>query len=211
MSERGLFITFEGCEGAGKSYQSGLLYRKLADSSIPAILTHEPGGTPLGEKISRLLKWEKDQKLSPLTEMLLFNAARAHHIDTVIKPALNSGKVVICDRFTASTVVYQGYARGLNQDLIRQVNEAATQGIKPDLIILLDIPVEQGLARKRKNKPDRFHRENVVFHRRVRNGFLKQAVQDPEHWLYVDGRQTREKITGIIWDRVSWLLTLKRC
>jgi len=210
MDKKGLFITFEGCEGSGKSYQAKKLYQKLNELSIPAILTHEPGGTPLGEKISRLLKWEKNQKLSPLTEMLLFNAARAHHVEKVIKPALKSGKVVICDRFTASTVAYQGYTRGLSQELIETVNEAATQGIKPDLIILLDIPVEEGLARKNKEKPDRFHSESLAFHRRVRNGFLKQAAQDPKRWLFIDGRQTRKIISNIIWQKVNWLLTLEQ-
>jgi len=205
MNAKSLLITFEGGEGCGKSYQSGVLSRKLTELALPVILTHEPGGTPFGNKISRLLKWDDKQKLSPLTEMLLFNASRAQLVENVIKPALKTGKIVICDRFTDSTIVYQGYARGLDLNLVSKTNEAATQGIKPDLTILLDLPVEIGLSRKNKLKPDRFHKENLAFHRRVRNGFLKQAVQDPERWYFIDGRQPKEKIARIIWERISQL------
>jgi len=206
MSKKSLLITFEGGEGCGKSYQAKILNRRLAELALPVILTHEPGGTLLGEKITRLLKWDNKQKFTPLTEMLLFNASRAHLIDTVIKPALKSGKIVICDRFTDSTIVYQGYARGLDTKLINTMNEAATQGIIPDLTILLDLPVEIGLSRKNKQKSDRFHKESLAFHRRVRNGFLKQAIREPERWLFVDAGQSRGIIAGIIWEKVCELL-----
>lgn len=206
MSTKGLLITFEGGEGCGKSYQSSILNRRLAELAIPVIMTHEPGGTPFGEKITRLLKWDNKQKISPLTETLLFNASRAHLIENVIKPALRAGKIVICDRFTDSTVVYQGFSRGLDVKLIEPINRAATQSIAPDLTILLDLPVEAGLSRKNKQKPDRFHKENLAFHRRVRNGFLKQAMREPGRWFFIDASQPREKIAGIIWERVVKLL-----
>lgn len=205
---KGIFITFEGGEGCGKSYQAKALYASLNKLAIPSVLTHEPGGTRFGEKVTRLLKWDNEQKLSALTEMLLFNASRAHLIDTVVKPALDSGKIVICDRFTDSTVVYQGYARGLDFSVINAVNGLAAQNITPDLTILLDVPVEIGLGRKSGQKPDRFHQEDLLFHRRVRNGFLKQAANDPLRWMFIDGRQTRSKISGIIWDRVARMLAL---
>ena len=198
-----MFITFEGGEGCGKSYQARLLYRKLNKLAIPALLTHEPGGTLVGEKINRLLKWGKETEISPLTELLLFNASRAQLAEMVIKPALKASKVVISDRFSDSTVVYQGYGRGLDLEVIRAINNTAALGLKPDLTVLLDISVEEGLARKGKQKPDRFHRENLAFHRRIRNGFLKLSEEEPRRWLIIDACQPKAQISLLIWERVS--------
>ena len=117
-----LFITFEGCEGSGKSYQSKTLYNKLQKLAVPSVLIHEPGSTPLGEKITRLLKWAQETDISPLTELLLFNASRSQLITEVIHPALESNEVVICDRYTDSTIVYQGYGRGLDMEIIKHIN-----------------------------------------------------------------------------------------
>ena len=144
----GFFITFEGGEGCGKSSQSRLLYRRLQKLAVPALLTHEPGVTDLGKKITRLLKWSQDIDISPLAELLLFNASRAQLVKEVIRPALEKGVIVICDRFADSTTAYQGYGRGLDLDTVKAVNRMATQGLVPDLTILLDMPVEGGLARK---------------------------------------------------------------
>ncbi len=205
----GLFITFEGGEGCGKSYQTKLLFKKLSKLNIPAALTHEPGGTPVGDKITRLLKWAEAADISGLTELLLFNASRSQLIDKVIRPALEKNKIVICDRFTDSTIAYQGYGRGINIDLIKEINNTATRGLNPDLTILLDMPVELGLARKSKQKADRFHQETLIFHRQVREGFLKLASEETERWLIIDATQSRANIAQQIWARINKLTILK--
>jgi dTMP kinase len=202
-----LFITFEGGEGCGKSVQAGVLYKRLAQLAIPALLTHEPGGTSLGKKLSRWLKWTDSLDISPLTELLLFNASRAQLVTKVIQPNLESGIEVICDRYADSTTAYQGYGRGLDLEIVKAINDTATQGLKPDLTILLDMPVEAGLARKRGKRQDRFEQEEIAFHQRVREGYLKLAANDPERWLVIDATQSRGKIAQIIWQRVSQLLS----
>ena len=202
-----LFITFEGGEGSGKSVQARALYRRLSQLAIPALLTHEPGGTPFGNKIGRWLKWAKNTDISPLTELLLFNASRAQLVSEVIRPNLKNGMVVICDRYADSTTAYQSYGRGLDLEMVKAINNTATQGLKPDLTVLLDIPVEEGLARKRVKKQDRFEQEEIAFHQRVREGYLKLAANDPQRWLVVDATQSKEKIEEIIWQRVSQLLS----
>jgi len=204
-----LFITFEGAEGSGKSYQAGQLYKRLSGMAIPTVLTHEPGGTPLGEKVSRLVKWAQDADISPMTELLLFNASRAQHVKDVIRPALESGKTVICDRFYDSTTVYQSYGRGLDLEVVKNVNNTATGGLSPDLTVLLDITPDKGLDRKRGKNRDRFESEDMVFHRRVREGYLRLAAEEPGRWLVIDALQTRAKIKDFIWQRMSRLLSIK--
>jgi len=201
-----LFITFEGVEGCGKSTQSRRLYRRLQKLAIPALLIHEPGITALGNKITRLLKWAKDINISPLSELMLFNASRAQLVTDVIEPALAEGKMVVCDRYADSTTAYQGYGRGLYLAVVTEVNHIATKGLVPDLTILLDVPAEKGLRRKKDETPDRFHIEKLDFHRRVREGFLKLAKAEPERWLVIDGTQSEEKIAGIIWEKVTELI-----
>jgi dTMP kinase len=200
-----LFITFEGGEGCGKSTQSRLLWKKLTQQSIPVILTHEPGGTALGNEIRKALKRKGGSTISPQAELLLFAASRAQLVAEVIGPALEDGNVVICDRFSHSTVAYQGYGRGLDLTIVETVNSVATGNLKPDLTILLDIPPEQGLARKR-NRKDRFESEDLGFHRRVREGYLRMAAAEPDRWLVIDASLPKGKIAGIIRDRVSRLL-----
>ena len=202
-----LFITFEGGEGSGKSVQARALYRRLSQSAIPALLTHEPGSTSCGNKIGRWLKWAEVKDISPLTELLLFNASRAQLVSEIIRPNLKNGMVVICDRYTDSTAAYQSYGRGLDLEVVKVINNAATQGLKPDLTVLLDIPVEEGLARKRVKKQDRFEQEDIAFHQRVREGYLKLAANDPQRWLVVDANQSKAKIREIIWQRISRLLS----
>jgi dTMP kinase len=200
-----LFITFEGGEGCGKSVQSRALYNRLAQSAIPAVLTHEPGGTPLSKKIRGWLKRADNIKISPLTELLLFNASRTQLLDEVIHPELKKGKVVICDRYTDSTIAYQSYGRGLDIDMVRAVNDIATQGLKPNLTVLLDISAEEGLARKKRR--DRFEQEDIAFHHRVREGYLRLAKEEPQRWLTIDAAQSKAKIAEVIWQRVSHLLS----
>lgn len=201
----GLFITFEGGEGCGKSTQSRLLLKKLEQQNIPVVLTHEPGGTALGNELRKTLKRRRGSFISPQAELFLFAASRAQLVAELIRPALEEGKVVICDRFTYSTLVYQGYGRGLDLTAIEMVNNMATGNLNPDLIILLDISPEQGLARKRSLK-DRFELEDLSFHRRVREGYLKVAAAEPDRWLVIDASLPKGKIAEIIWDRVSQLL-----
>ena len=205
-----LFITLEGGEGCGKSVQAKALYKRLSKLAVPAILIHEPGVTALGEKISHWLKWTQDTGVSPVAELLLFNASRAQLVAEVIRPNLEDGKVVVCDRYMDSTAAYQGYGRGLDLQLVRVVNEAGTMGLKPDLTVLLDMPAEVSLARKGNKKHDRFEAEDISFHQRVRNGFLKLAVDEPERWLVVDASQPKEKVAQIIWERVNRLLSVQK-
>jgi len=202
-----LFITFEGGEGGGKSIQAKELYRRLSQLAVPVLLTHEPGGTPFSQKIGRWLKWAQDADISPLTELMLFNASRAQLVAEVIQPGLKSGKLVISDRYADSTTAYQGYGRELNLKMVKAVNKAATQGLTPNLTILLDIPVEEGFARKRTKKQDRFEQETLAFHHGVREGYLKLAADEPGRWLVVDASQSKEEIANIIWRRVSQLLS----
>jgi len=201
----GLFITFEGGEGCGKSTQSRLLLKKLEQQNIPVVLTHEPGGTVLGNELRKVLKRRRGSFILPQAELFLVAASRAQLVAEVIHPALEEGKVVICDRFTYSTLVYQGYGRGLELSFVETVNNVATGNLKPDLTILLDISPDQGLARKRSLR-DRFEMEDLSFHRRVREGYLKMVAVESERWLVIDASLPKEKVAGIIWDRVSKLL-----
>jgi dTMP kinase len=201
-----LFITFEGGEGCGKSVQAKKLYDRLCQSNIPSILTNEPGGTPLGDEISRWLKWQEESDITPLTELFLFNASRSQLVEDVIIPNLEKGKVVICDRFADSTTVYQGYGRGLDITITKTVNNTATRGLIPNLTILLDLPSEAGFARKKSGEKDRFEREEAAFHEKIRQGYLKLASEEPQRWFVVDASQDKVKIAEIIWQRVSQLL-----
>ena len=199
-----LFITFEGGEGCGKSTQARLLLKKLEQQGIPTILTREPGGTALGNKIRILLKRKQGSSISPQAELFLFAASRVQLVAELVRPALQEGKVVICDRFTYSTIVYQGHGRGLDLATVGMVNTMATGNLKPDLTILLDMPSEQGLERKRSSR-DRFELEDLSFHDRVREGYLKMAAAEPDRWLLIDASLAKAKIAEIIWDKVRKL------
>jgi len=205
-----MFITFEGCEGCGKSAQSRALHKRLAETNIAAVLTQEPGGTPLGEGIARWLKWDGDPDISPLAELLLFNASRAELVGKVLKPALDDGKIAISDRYTDSTIAYQGYGRGLDLNTVATINDTATGGLKPDLTILLDIPPEEGLRRKKDTPRDRFEQEDIDFHLRVRDGYLKLAAAEPSRWLVVDSTQSKDKVAQLIWQKVSQLIVRQK-
>jgi dTMP kinase len=201
-----LFITFEGGEGCGKSTQSGILYRRLKKSGYPVLLTHEPGITALGKKITALLKWSKNISITPLAELLLFNVSRAQLVADVLKPALKNGLTVICDRYSDSTIAYQGYGRGLDLEIVKTANALGTQGLAPVLTILLDITPEVGLIRNKNKKHDRFEAQELNFHRRVRRGYLALAKEGPGRWLVLDAARSKNEIALEIWQKVSRLL-----
>lgn len=200
-----LFIAFEGGEGCGKSTQAKALWRKLQRQNVPAVLTHEPGGTALGNRIRKLLKGQQESSLTVRAELLLFAASHAQLVSDVIHPALKEDKVVVCDRFSYSTFAYQGYGRGLDLKVVEMVDNLATQNLNPDIVILLDISPEEGLRRKRDPR-DRFELEDLTFHYRVREGYLEMAAADPARWLAVDATLPKARISRIIWERVSRLL-----
>jgi len=204
-SHKPLFISFEGLDGCGKSLQSLRLYQHMQNSGIPAVLLHEPGSTPLGEEIGRLLKWSDGIKVSPLAELFLFNAARAHLVKEEILPSLEKGLSVIIDRFSDSTLVYQGYGRGLPLEMVREVNEIAHQGAVPDLSVLLDVPVEVSVGRVAPDR-DRFESESPGFYQKIRNGYLEVAEDEPERWLVVDGTLNADIISAIIQEHLNLLL-----
>ncbi|MCX5716945.1 MAG: dTMP kinase [Nitrospirae bacterium] len=178
---RGVFISFEGIEGTGKSTQARLLSEYLAKKGRKTVLTEEPGGTPISLQIRKVLLSTKHKEMDYLTELLLYNAARIQHIKEKITPALAKGNIVITDRFSDSTAAYQGYGRGISLKLIDSLDRIATGRMRPDLSILLDLDVETGLMRnKHINKVDRLELEDVKFHKKVREGFLKLAAKEPK-------------------------------
>jgi len=200
MAGRGRFITFEGGEGAGKSTQARLLARRLKAEGYPFVLTREPAGTELGRWLVRLLA-EKGPPLDPMAELLLFEAARAQHVAEVIRPALERGDTVICDRFTDSTLAYQGCGRGLDLSLIRTLSDAATGGLAPNLTVLLDTPPEVGLARKDHEKIiDRIGAEAIEFHDRVREGYLALANEERQRFLVLDASLAEGELSEAIWN-----------
>jgi dTMP kinase len=197
------FIVFEGGEGCGKTTQAKALSNKLRKLGFPVALTHEPGGTLLGNRLRRWVKWGRGITLQ--TELLLFLASRSQLVSKVIRPALEKGSIVVCDRFDPSTFAYQGYGRGMDPDFLNAVNSFVTDGLCPDVIVLLDLSAEQGLERK-KMKLDVFEREEFLFHQKVRDGYLKMAAADPERWMVIDATLPEVEIREIIWERVSQLL-----
>ncbi|MBM3941733.1 MAG: dTMP kinase [SAR202 cluster bacterium] len=198
-----VFIVFEGGDGAGKSTQVRALKQRFQRHGLPVAATREPGGTPLGEQLRRCLKGSTSP--SPMAELLLFSAARAQLVAEVIQPALSKGINVLCDRFTASTVAYQGYGRGLDMALIHSLNAAATSGLTPQLTILLDLPVE--VARQRKESPgDSIEAAPGEFHQRVRRGYLAQAAAAPGSWLVLDGARPKRQLSQEIWQKIQPLL-----
>ena len=182
----------------------------MREEGLPVLLTHEPGGTALGENISCWLKWRSEVRLSSIGELLLFSASRNQLVNEVINPALAKGEIVVCDRFYDSTLAYQGYGRGLDLDMIKQLNELSTDGLKPSLTILLDIPAAEGLARKKAERQDRFEKEEMAFHEQVRQGYLQLARGESRRFLVIDALLPKSKVAGIIWDRVKGLIAKTR-
>ena len=198
------FIVFEGGDGSGKSTQARSLLRRMRRRGVKVLRTHEPGGTPLGQYLRRLLK--SGDAMTPMSELMLFEAARSQLVDTVIKPFLDQGGVVIADRFTSSTMAYQGYGRGLDRELIERLNREAAGGLEPDLTVLLDLPVETALARKGKGNEDNFDSAPVDFHRKIRRGYTALAAADPGGWLVLDGQRPPEDLGREIWVKVQSIL-----
>jgi dTMP kinase len=196
---KGIFISFEGIEGTGKSTQAKLLQQSLVGLGYEVILTEEPGGTLISLRIREILLSVDHTNMKPLTELLLYNAARSQHIEEVILPALNRGAVVITDRFTDSTFAYQGYGRGIDPDLLEAIDKIATNGLRPDITMLLDLDVETGLKRNRRiNKTDRLELEDVEFHERVRKGYHELAAKEPERIKVLDASSGIEKLNIVI-------------
>jgi len=198
-----MFITFEGIEGSGKSTQAKLLVEYLRGKGLNVILTREPGGVELSERIRSILI-ETGLDISPRAELLLFLASRAQHTDGLIRPSLQKGHIVVCDRYIDASVAYQGYGRGLSIEMIKRLNDWATGGIRPNLTVLLDLSPEEGLERVRTSKKmDRIEGENLEFHRRVREGYLEIARSDPDRFLVLDATRSMEEIQRFIREAVE--------
>ena len=185
-----MFITLEGPEGSGKSTQIKRLAKRFEDLGYPVITTREPGATSIGDQIRHVLVRMENKELHPRTEILLFLAARAQLVEQLIKPALQDGKIILCDRYGDSTLAYQGYGHGLDLEKLRQMLDFATDHLKPDLTILLDLDVKMGLMRKKaEDEWNRLDAYEVLFHERVREGYQKLAGEEPERWRIVDASQ----------------------
>jgi dTMP kinase len=196
-----LFITFEGVEGSGKTTQIQRLKKYLGRKGIPCKVTREPGGCLISEKIRKILLNPDHQEMVPTSELLLYEAARAQHIKEAIKPFLKKGEVVLCDRFSDATLAYQGYGRRMNLKWIESLNHISSQGIRPDVTFLLDCPSQVGLKRAmrrnrtlRQEREERFEKEKIQFHRRVRKGYLAIAKKEPYRVKVIDTREGQDKV-----------------
>jgi dTMP kinase len=204
---RGEFITFEGGEGTGKSTQAAMLARGLEALGIGVLLTREPGGSPGAEIIRHVLLSGAAKPLGPDAEAILFAAARNDHVDCAIKPALNAGKWVVCDRFADSTRVYQGALGKVDTRLIRSLERVAIGDLVPSLTFILDLPVEAGLARRKQRagdaEPDRFEAEDVEFHEKLRQAYLALAEREPRRCIVIDAGLGKEEVAKQIWTVVN--------
>jgi dTMP kinase len=203
----GLFITFEGGEGSGKSTQLRLLAEALRSRGVPVVTTREPGGCAIADRIREILLDAASREMTPEAELLLYAAARAQHVTQVLRPALADGKVVLCDRYCDATVAYQGHGRSLDMGLIRTLNDIATAGLYPDLTLLIDCPVETGLRRALgrigKTAPtelreERFELEGLTFHNAVRSGYAAIAAAEPERVTVIDGSAPVAEVAAAI-------------
>jgi len=197
-----MFITLEGIEGSGKTTQTNNIVRFLETRGHDCIVTREPGGTEIGNQIRMILLDPRNRNLSPLAELLLYAADRAQHLKEKIIPELSCGKTVVCDRFFDATTIYQGFARGLDMELIQNLHRIVLENLKPDLTILFDLPVKTGLSRawkqinqgSRVNLETRFEKETLAFHERVRSGYLELARQEPDRIRIIDASHDVEKV-----------------
>lgn len=209
----GIFITFEGGDGAGKTTQLDLLCAALSERGYGVVKLHEPGGTELGEQIRRLLLEDRHEEIDPRAELMLFEAARAQLVSQVIRPALSQGKVVVCDRFCDSTVAYQGHGRHLGAKLVDQANRAVTQGLEPDCTILLKVPVQAGLARAKaasaSGTGDRMEQAGTPFHERVSEAFDTLAREHAGRFAVIDARGTVDEVAAAVMQAIAPLLERK--
>jgi dTMP kinase len=205
----GLFIAFEGGDGAGKSTQATAVEHRLRAMGRTVLRTREPGGTPVGEKLRALVLEHGHGEIDARTEALIFSASRAAHVEQVIRPALERGEVVLCDRFIDSSVAYQGAGRGLGLTEVRELNLWATERLLPDLTVLLDVAPQQGRDRRTAGDAaeDRLESEPDDFHSRIRGAFLELAGAAPEKYLVLDASASREELTAAIMDRVQELIS----
>ena len=209
-----MFITLEGIEGSGKTTQIDHIVKFLDQKGIPHLTTREPGGTSVGAKIRSILLDPENNALAPVTELLLYAADRAQHLETCIKPALDAGKTVICDRYYDATLVYQGYARGLDLNLIAQLHCLCCGNLMPDITFLLDLPPEIGLKRawkeidngNRNASETRFEQETLAFHRKVREGYLQLAQNEPDLFLLIDAAQEARHVSERVTETLSLML-----
>ncbi len=207
MRRQGFFITFEGPEGSGKTTQIALLAGYLRQQGYTVIQTREPGGTPIGDQIRAVLSDLANQAMQPRTEILLFQASRAQLVAEVIRPALERGEVVLCDRYADSTLAYQGYGHGFDLDELRRLIHFATGGLQPDLTLLLDVDPEAGLRRRADaGNWNRLDAYDLAFHQRVRQGYLALAAAEPERWTVIDAARPPEQVQAAIREAVRHLL-----
>lgn len=210
LGRSGLFITFEGVEGSGKSTQVRVLEEHLRERGIPTVFSREPGGTPLGEQLRGLLLDPRQHGMLPLTELFLYLASRAEHVSRVVRPALERGAVVVSDRYTDASVAYQGGGRGLGWEIVEPLNRLATDGVKPDVTFLLDLDPEEGLARfsGEHGRParDRIESEALEFHRRVRAAYVDASTREPARFVVLDARRDPDEIARLVAQRVEDLL-----
>lgn len=204
--DRGVFITFEGIEGCGKSTQAKMLYKHLIEKGCAVLATREPGSTNIGRVIRETLLTTKYAEMDPRTELLLFAACRAQHVQELVKPALAAGKTVVCDRYTDSTLAYQAYGRGLPFVEVERISDWAAAGVVPDLTFLLDLPVETGLKRIAENQLDRIERADRAFHGRVRGGFLALAGMYPERFRVLDAAREPKDVQRDVTTAVDKLI-----
>jgi len=211
-TKRGLFITFEGPEGSGKSTQIRRLAARLRAEGRAVLETVEPGGTAIGMQIRRVLLDAKNHEMRPTTELLLMFAARAQNVDEAILPALSRGEIVLCDRFTDSSLVYQGAARGLGAEVVFEVDRIACRGLVPDLTVVIDIQTELGLERahgrnrKTQDVETRLDEQAIDFHRKVRDAYLQLAADEPGRVKLIDGSGSEEKVEKEVWKAVLEVL-----
>jgi len=209
----GRFITFEGPEGSGKTSQIRALRDFLAGKGFDVLVTREPGGTAIGDQIRAILHDHANVAMIPATEILLFSASRAQLVAEVIKPALERGCVVLCDRYADSTFAYQGYGLGLPLDVLRTITDFATGGLRPDVVVCLDLPVEEGLRRKRvafesgKSEWNRIDARELAFHQRVRDGYRELARREEGRWVIVDAARPFDAVSEEIIARVRQVLS----
>ncbi len=204
--DRGVFITFEGCEGCGKTTQIGLLSERLQKASKEIFVTREPGGTTVGEMVRHILIGNEVNKMCPETELLLFAASRAQLVREILIPELKRGKFILCDRFLDSTTVYQGVARQLAQGPVKAINDFAVGNLMPDLTIVLDIPAEESrlrVQRRVNSVPDRIEKESIDFYAAVREGYLYLAKELPERLVLIDGAKDVTTVSNAIWEAVE--------
>ena len=211
MSHRGKFITLEGSEGCGKTTNMAYIEKLLDDAKVELVVTREPGGTPLGETIREILLDRKQTSMSEDTELMLMFAARAQHMHEKIKPAIDAGKWVLCDRFVDATYAYQGNGRGINLQRIATLDNWVLDSFKPDLTLYLDISVEQGLKRaEARAELDRFETEQIDFFERVRSGYLERVKNDPERFRVIDAGESLEQVQRSIKSQIDTFIRTAR-